>query len=117
MTAKELTFETLRYFQIKAGDPGVVLAKIEMGSLASKAGLKPYEIMTHVNSQPVSTPMAFEEAVATGGELKFSVSRMTQNRVVKIDVSTPEEPAGEDEAAETAEEAGVEGEAVPVEAE
>ena len=70
--------------QKKADDPGVIIGGIEMGSRASKAGLKPYEIITHVNDQPVMNVKDFEKLTKDQKEVRLSVKRMTQGRIVKI---------------------------------
>lgn len=84
LTVRNLTFEVRRYMQRKADEPGVVISKLEPGSKASVAGLKPYEIVTHVNEQPVKTVEEFEKLVSAGGELKFSIKRMAKGRIVTI---------------------------------
>jgi hypothetical protein len=95
LTVKDLTYEVRRYFQKKSDDPGVICSKIEPGSKASVAKIKPYEIITHINEKPVKTVKDFEKLVAEGGELRLSVKRMTKGRVVKIkmDSSATTKPA------------------------
>lgn len=103
LTVRDLTYEVRRYFQREPGDPGVIVSKIEPGSKASVAGIKPYEIITHVNDRPMTSVKEFEAAVAKAeGELRLSVKRMAQGRVVKIQMvgpapatPTPETPAPE----------------------
>jgi S1-C subfamily serine protease len=100
MTVRDLTYEVRRYFQKKEDEPGVVVSKIEPGGKASVAGIKPFEIITHVNDKPVMNVKDFETAaVATAEELKLSVKRMTRGRVVKIKMIAPakegEKPAAE----------------------
>ncbi len=41
LTVRDLTYEVRRYFQIDAGEPGVILSRIEPGSKAAVAGLRP----------------------------------------------------------------------------
>jgi len=86
LTVREMTFEVLRYFQRKKGDPGVIISKIQRGSKASVAGLKPFEIITHVNDRPVADPEAFGKLVAGQAQLRLSVLRMTQRRTVIIEL-------------------------------
>ena len=55
LTVKNITYELRSYFQMTDDDPGVVVAEIEPGSKASVAGIKPCEIITAVNTEPVRT--------------------------------------------------------------
>ncbi|MCE5327067.1 MAG: PDZ domain-containing protein [Planctomycetaceae bacterium] len=84
LTVAEMTYEVRRYFHKETGDPGVICAKIEPGSKISVAGVKPYEVITHVNNRPIVTVKDFAEAVKGQSELRLDVVRMTRNRVVKI---------------------------------
>ncbi|GAF69007.1 unnamed protein product, partial [marine sediment metagenome] len=107
LTGKNLTYEVRRYFQKTPDEPGVIVAKIEPGSKASVAGIKPFEILTHVNGVPVHSADEFEarltEATKTpetspttgptsapstdnGRTLRLSVKRMTTGRVVRIKI-------------------------------
>jgi hypothetical protein len=99
IAVRDLTYEVRRYFQKKDDEPGVIISKIEPGKKASVAGIKPYEIITHVNDKPVMNVKDFEKAIAGQDELRLSVKRMTRGRVVKIVMSAPLPPR--DEAAET----------------
>lgn len=93
LTVRPLTYELQRYFQKKEGDPGVIVAHIEAGSKASVVGIKPFEIITAVNDQPVFTNDDFRKAVVGQRELRLSMLRMTRTRQVKI---TLEAPIGDD---------------------
>jgi len=84
VTARELTFEARRYFQFKPGESGVIISKIDVGSKASTSGLKPYEIITHINDQPVQSVGEFQKLTAGQTELRLSVRRMAKGRQVKI---------------------------------
>lgn len=84
LTVRDLTYEVRRHFQMEAAEPGVVISKLEPGSKAAVAGILPYERITQVNDAPVASVKEFEKAVATGGEIRLSVKRQTQGRIVKI---------------------------------
>jgi serine protease Do len=86
LTVRELTYEVRRYLQKQDNEPGVVIAKIEMGSKASVSGLKPYELITHINDSPVNTVADFERLTKDQEEVRLSVKRMTRGRIVKIKV-------------------------------
>ena len=89
ITVRDLTFEVRRYFQKKTDEPGVVVSKIEPGSKASVGGVKPFEIITHVNQKPIMTVKDFEAAIGGQDELRLSVKRMTRGREVKIKMTGP----------------------------
>lgn len=89
ITVRDMTYEVRRYLQKKPEDPGVIVAKIEQGSKASVAGLKPYELITHVNDQPVANVKDFEKLTAGQTDIRLSVKRMTAGRIVKISVNAP----------------------------
>ena len=87
VTVKDQTYEVRRYFQRSNEEPGVILAKIEMGSKASISGLKPFEVITHVNDQPVKDVKEFEKLTKGQETLRLSVKRMTKGRQVKVNVA------------------------------
>jgi serine protease Do len=87
LTVRDLTYEVRRYFQKTDAEPGVIVSKIEPGSKASVAGVKPYEIITHVNDQPVMNVKDFERLAVGTGELRLSVKRMTLGRIVKVSMA------------------------------
>ena len=84
LTVRDLTYEVRRYLQKKTDEPGVVISKIEMGSKASVSGLKPYELITAVNDQPVNSVKDFEALTKDQEELRLTIKRMTKGRIVKI---------------------------------
>lgn len=104
LTVRNLSYELRRFFQRTTENPGVIVSKIEPGSKASVSGLKPYEIITHINDEPVMNVEDFEALVAKGGELKLAVKRWTRGRVVKVEIDGTEDGTassdGEDNAAE-----------------
>jgi len=84
MTVRDITYDVRRYTQRKADEPGVVISKLEPGGKASVAGVKPFEIVTHVNDEPVSDIKAFERLTRVPGELKLSIKRMAKGRIVTL---------------------------------
>ncbi len=88
LTVRDLTYEVRRYFQRTEADGGVIVSKIESGSKAAVAGIKPYEIVTRVNEQPVKSVDDFEKMIAGQDELRITLKRMTRGRVVKIKMAS-----------------------------
>lgn len=90
LTVRNLTYELRRFFRRPEGEPGVIISRIEPGSKASVAGLKPFELITGVNDQPVTSVQELEKLLAAGGEMKLSIKRWTKGRVVKVDLPKPD---------------------------
>jgi hypothetical protein len=84
VTVRDITYEVRRYFQMKPDETGVIISKIERGSRASVAGLKPMETIRSVNDKPVTSVKDFEDAIKSGGDFKLAIKRMTQGRTVKV---------------------------------
>ncbi len=84
ITVRDITYEVRRYFRLKPGDPGVIVSRVEKGGKAAIAGVKPYEIVTSINDQPVLTVVDAEKGLKQGGELRIGIKRMTQGRIVKV---------------------------------
>jgi hypothetical protein len=97
LTVRDMTFEVRRYFQKKPDDPCVMISKVEPGSKADVGGVKPYEIITHVNDKPVNNVKDFETLTADQQELRLSVLRMTRGRQVKLKLDAPEAGDEKDE--------------------
>ena len=89
MTVRDMTYEVRRYFQKTPDDPGVIVSKVKPGSKAFVSGIRPYEIITHVNDQPVTTVGDFERSLAGQDELRLSVKRRNVGRVVKMKPAVP----------------------------
>jgi len=89
VTVREMTFEARRYFQKGAKDPGVVVYAVVPGSRAGVGGIRPYEIITHVNDKPVRNVTDFEKLIAGQRELRLAVTRMTTGRLVKLQMPAP----------------------------
>jgi S1-C subfamily serine protease len=78
-----------------------VVSKIEPGSKTSVSGIKPYEVITHVNDKPIMTAAEFGAALEGQNDLRLSIKRMNRGRVVKIalDEAEPAAPVEKPEAA------------------
>ncbi|HVP09744.1 MAG TPA: hypothetical protein VMV94_00995 [Phycisphaerae bacterium] len=87
LTVRDMTYEVRRYFQKEPSDPGVVVSKIEPGGKAAVAGIRPFEMITHINDSPVRDVKEFGKLTAGQTELRLAVKRLTQGRIVKIKMS------------------------------
>jgi hypothetical protein len=84
LTVRDMTYEVRRALQKTPDDPGVIVARVEPGSKASVAGVKPYEVVTHVNERPVHGVKDFEDAIKDQKELRLSLKRRMTGRVIRI---------------------------------
>jgi hypothetical protein len=89
LTVREMTYEVRRYFRKTPKDPGVIVSAVEPGSSGGVGGVRPYEIVTHVNDKPVLGIKVFEELIKGRDELRLAVLRMTRGRLVKIKTASP----------------------------
>ncbi len=93
LTIRNLTYEVRRYLQMKEDDPGVIVSKMEPGGKSFIAGVRPYEIITHVNGEPIAKVTDFERQIKDQSELRLSVRRMARERQVKINLGREALPA------------------------
>jgi len=92
LTVRDITFEVAHYFRRAPGEAGVIIGRIERGSRAAVAGLKPYEIITSVDDAPAVDAATFERLIGDSkGELRLGVRRMHQARIVKLSAPAEEE--------------------------
>ena len=84
LEVKDITFEVRRYFRMQNNTPGVIISDVYAGKAASVAGLRPFEIITAVNDQPVFNVNDFQKAVAGKTEIRLAVKRLAANRVVTV---------------------------------
>ena len=87
LTVRDLTYEVRRHYQKAPSDPGVIVSRVEPGGKAAVAGIRPYEIITHVGETPLYGVEDFERLAGEGPEVQFSVQRMTRSRQVRIALS------------------------------
>ena len=87
LSVADLTFEVRRFFKFADDAPGVVIAKVKPGSPAQVAGLRPCELVTDVNGEPVKGARDFAAKVKGVRDLTLSVRRLAETRVVRIRVN------------------------------
>ncbi|MDR2673970.1 MAG: PDZ domain-containing protein [Opitutaceae bacterium] len=90
LNVKALTFETRAFYKIPDANSALIVSRVVAGSRASVAGLRPYDLIIEVNDQPVTTPDAFSEFAKTGGNLRLLTRRMSQTRIVTLDLDAAE---------------------------
>jgi serine protease Do len=63
VTVREITPELARRFSIKEGDAGVIVVKIDPGSKAFEAGIRPGDMVTQINQKDIATIEDYNKAV------------------------------------------------------
>lgn len=84
LTVRDMTYEVRRYFQMTEQDDGVIVSKIEPGSKASVAGVKPYDIIIQIDNEPVGGVGDFERIISDRPGMKLSIRRMNKGRVITV---------------------------------
>ncbi len=82
----DVTFEVRGYFKLGDDAPGVLVCKVQAGHPAAVAGLRPLEIVTHVNGEPVNSAKRLGELLRGKDEVQLSVRRLAATRVVRIQI-------------------------------
>lgn len=84
ITVRDFTFEVRNFLQAGSDDPGVVVARVESGGKGWVAGIRPYELITHINGEPVHSVAAFEEKMQETGDKQLTIKRMAATRLAHI---------------------------------
>jgi len=84
LVAADLTFEVRSFLKLASDAPGVVISKMQQGSPSAVAGLRPFEVITSVNGEPVTSVIRFAELIKGKKDLTFSVRRLDATRIVRI---------------------------------
>ena len=90
LVAADLTFEVRAYLKLADDAPGVVITKMQEGSPAAVAGLRPFEVITSVNGEDVPSSKRFAEMIKGQKDLTFSVRRLDATRIVRMQVKNVE---------------------------
>jgi serine protease Do len=82
-----LTTEIARRLRLPAGTQGVIVADVEIGSPAQRAGISARDIITQVNRRPVSSPQEagrLLDQVPSGGTAFLLILRNGQQQFVTV---------------------------------
>jgi len=83
-----LTPELRRFFGITS-DRGVLIARVEPGSAASRAGVQVGDVLTRVANQPVRTGNDVLQALAAHSGERIRVAVVRQGRMVRLSAQLP----------------------------
>ncbi len=86
MNVKNLTFEVRRYFQLDENAPGVIVSRVKSGFPAEISGIKNYEIITKIDGKIINNISDFKDNIADKTQLKFNITIMVKQRVIKINL-------------------------------
>ena len=86
LVAADLTFEVRAYLKLGDDAPGVVITKMQEGSPAAVAGLRPFEVITAVNGEDVPSSKRFAELIKGKKDLTLSVRRLDATRIVRMQI-------------------------------
>ena len=89
LTVCDITFEARRYFNLAADAPGILIVTIEAGSAAAERGLKPFEIITHVDDTPVQRAAGLAALLDGKAEVRLTIRRMQKERVAILKPGKP----------------------------
>lgn len=97
LTVKELTYEVRHALHLAADAPGVLVSRVEEGSVAFQARLLANEVIVEVDGRPVTGPASFSSMLAAaraGGkrDVRVAVLRLDRSRFVDLRVSAGEAP-------------------------
>ena len=84
LTVRDMTVEVRNYFLKKPEDSGIIISKIEPGSVTAVKGIKPFEIITKVGDTPIHSTKEFEAAIKGQKEFRLEIFRMKTGRTVPI---------------------------------
>lgn len=78
---------------------GAVIAAVQPGSPADKAGMRERDIIIGMNGRPVRSPAELRARLGltpVGDEVEFRVQRGTEARALKVKIAAPQQPATTD---------------------
>jgi hypothetical protein len=89
LTVKDLTYEVRTSLRLEEDRQAVVVAKVEPGSPAEVANIRPFELITTMDGEPVGSAEAFEaaieEAVGEGKEaVRLNVEYLGKSRLADL---------------------------------
>ena len=72
-----------------------MVEKVQPGHPAAIAGVRPLEIITHVNGEPVMSAKDFAKKAKSSRTITLSIRRLAATRVVRIELKEQEKKEGE----------------------
>lgn len=84
LAIRDLSYEVRHFMQRQTDEPGIIVSRVEPGGKAAVSGIRPFELITHVNGEPIHSIKEFEAITAQPGDKQLAVQRMSVGRLVRI---------------------------------
>ena len=86
VTLCALTHEVRTYLGLDDDAPGLVVRGVRSGTPSVKAGLRPMELVTHINNEPLASLDDFKRLATAKGAFTLNVTRLDKSRLVVFEV-------------------------------
>jgi Do/DeqQ family serine protease len=96
VSIQDLTPELARAFDFKAGQRGVVVAEVQAGSSADKAGVQPGDVVVSVDGKAIDSAAQLRNEIGArriGDNVKLTLLRDGRSRVVPVKIGEPQAAA------------------------
>lgn len=86
MAVQELTPEAAQRLGFAEDEQGVLVARLERGSAAARAGLRPRDLIVEIDRKPVRSVDDYEEALENAGDRALMMVRRATRQGVRTDI-------------------------------
>jgi Do/DeqQ family serine protease len=93
VSIQDLTPELARAFDFEAGQRGVVVAEVQAGSSADKAGVQPGDVVVSVDGRVIDSAAQLRNEIGArriGDRVKLTLLRDGKSRVVPVKIGEPQ---------------------------
>jgi S1-C subfamily serine protease len=85
ITVRSLTSELINQFGVEMTS-GVIVTSVDKNTLAERKGIKPGDIITAINQQPVESPGQFREALAKADLKKGIIVNLVSAKTARFEI-------------------------------
>jgi serine protease Do len=86
MAVQELTPEAAQRLGFAEDEQAVLVARLERGSAAARAGLRPRDLIVEIDRKPVRSVDDYEEALENAGDRALMMVRRATRQGVRTDI-------------------------------
>ncbi|MCL1856568.1 MAG: PDZ domain-containing protein [Kiritimatiellaeota bacterium] len=87
LTVCDATFEVRQFLGREPDDPGIVVVAVKAGSPAAISGIKPYELITHIDDTPLAAAADLDALLADKAAARLTVRRLNRDRIVSLAIA------------------------------